>query len=79
MFDTLFGAEMPLAVSFFLAFLVVLGLIGVTAGRCAASAPAGSVAPARAAASRGLPSSIMPASTAAAASSWCGATMSSIC
>ncbi len=27
MFDTLFGAEMPLAVKFFLAFLVVLGLI----------------------------------------------------
>ncbi len=31
MFDTLFGAEMPLAVRFFLAFLIVLGLIGVTA------------------------------------------------
>ena len=30
MFDTLFGAEMPLAVRFFLAFLVVLGLIGAT-------------------------------------------------
>lgn len=30
MFD-LFGAEMPLAVRFFLAFLIVLGLIGVTA------------------------------------------------
>ena len=30
MFD-LFGAEMPLAVRFFLAFLVVLGLIGATA------------------------------------------------
>ena len=29
MFDTLFGAEMPLAVRFFLAFLIVLGLIGV--------------------------------------------------
>ncbi|HTZ01431.1 MAG TPA: flagellar biosynthetic protein FliO [Xanthobacteraceae bacterium] len=28
MFDTLFGAEMPLAVRFFLAFLIVLGLIG---------------------------------------------------
>jgi len=28
MFD-LFGAEMPLAVRFFLAFLIVLGLIGV--------------------------------------------------
>src|SRR5271155_3900377 len=27
----LFGAEMPLAVRFFLAFLIVLGLIGVTA------------------------------------------------
>jgi hypothetical protein len=27
MFDTLFGAEMPLAVKFFLAFIVVLGLI----------------------------------------------------
>src|SRR6202162_5769589 len=31
MFDTLFGAEMPLAVRFFLAFLSVLGLIGATA------------------------------------------------
>ena len=31
MFDTLFGAEMPLAVRFFLAFLIVLALIGVTA------------------------------------------------
>jgi flagellar protein FliO/FliZ len=31
MFDTLFGAEMPLAVRFFLAFLIVLGLIGATA------------------------------------------------
>ena len=31
MFDNLFGAEMPLAVRFFLAFLIVLGLIGVTA------------------------------------------------
>src|ERR1700691_3339336 len=30
MFD-LFGSEMPLAVRFFLAFLIVLGLIGVTA------------------------------------------------
>jgi hypothetical protein len=28
MFDNLFGAEMPLAVRFFLAFLIVLGLIG---------------------------------------------------
>jgi hypothetical protein len=31
MFDTLFGAEMPLAVRFFLAFVIVLGLIGATA------------------------------------------------
>jgi flagellar protein FliO/FliZ len=31
MFDTVFGAEMPLAVRFFLAFLIVLGLIGATA------------------------------------------------
>ncbi len=31
MFESLFGAEMPLAVRFFLAFLVVLGLIGITA------------------------------------------------
>jgi len=31
MFDSLFGAEMPLAVRFFLAFLIVLGLIGATA------------------------------------------------
>lgn len=31
MFENLFGAEMPLAVRFFLAFLIVLGLIGATA------------------------------------------------
>ena len=31
MLDTLFGADMPLAVRFFLAFLIVLGLIGATA------------------------------------------------
>ena len=31
MLDTLFGAEMPLAVRFYLAFLIVLGLIGATA------------------------------------------------
>jgi flagellar protein FliO/FliZ len=31
MFDSVFGAEMPLAVRFFLAFLIVLGLIGATA------------------------------------------------
>lgn len=31
MFDSLLGADMPLAVRFFLAFLVVLGLIGATA------------------------------------------------
>ena len=31
MLDSLFGAEMPLAVRFFLAFLIVLGLIGATA------------------------------------------------
>ncbi len=31
MFENLFGAEMPLAVRFFLAFLVVLGLIGISA------------------------------------------------
>ncbi len=31
MFEALFGAEMPLAVRFFLAFLIVLGLIGATA------------------------------------------------
>lgn len=31
MFETLFGAEMPLAARFFIAFLVVLGLIGLTA------------------------------------------------
>jgi flagellar protein FliO/FliZ len=30
MFETLFGAEMPLPVRFFIAFLIVLGLIGVT-------------------------------------------------
>ena len=54
MFDTLFGAEMPLAVRFFLAFLIVLGLILALPGRCAASEPAASAAPARAAASRAL-------------------------
>lgn len=31
MFESLFGSEMPLAARFFIAFLVVLGLIGVTA------------------------------------------------
>jgi flagellar protein FliO/FliZ len=31
MFESLFGAEMPLAIRFFLAFLIVLGLIVVTA------------------------------------------------
>jgi len=31
MFETLFGAEMPLAVRFFLAFVIVLGLIGAAA------------------------------------------------
>ena len=31
MFETLFGSEMPLAARFFIAFLVVLGLIGLTA------------------------------------------------
>ena len=31
MFESLFGAEMPLAIRFFLAFLIVLGLIGATA------------------------------------------------
>jgi hypothetical protein len=31
MFDTLFGAEMPLALRFFIAFIIVLGLIGGTA------------------------------------------------
>jgi hypothetical protein len=31
MFETLFGAEMPLTVRFFLAFLIVLGLIGAAA------------------------------------------------
>ncbi len=31
MFETLFGSEMPLAARFFVAFLVVLGLIGLTA------------------------------------------------
>jgi flagellar protein FliO/FliZ len=31
MFESLFGPEMPLAIRFFLAFLIVLGLIGATA------------------------------------------------
>src|SRR5580692_4580484 len=31
MFETLFGSELPLPVRFFLAFLIVLGLIGATA------------------------------------------------
>jgi len=31
MFETLFGSEMPLAARFFIAFLIVLGLIGATA------------------------------------------------
>ena len=53
MFDTLFGGEMPLAVQFFLAFLIVLGLIGVPRGRCADSARGGWAA-IPAAVSRGL-------------------------
>ena len=31
MFESLFGSELPLPVRFFLAFLIVLGLIGATA------------------------------------------------
>ena len=31
MFESLFGSEMPLAARFFVAFLVVLALIGLTA------------------------------------------------
>ncbi len=31
MFESLFGSEMPLAARFFIAFLVVLALIGLTA------------------------------------------------
>src|SRR5262250_3097776 len=31
MFETLFGSEMPLAARFFIAFLIVLALIGLTA------------------------------------------------
>jgi flagellar protein FliO/FliZ len=31
MFETLFGSDLPLPVRFFLAFLIVLGLIGATA------------------------------------------------
>jgi hypothetical protein len=31
MFETLFGAEMPLAVRFFLAFIILLFLVGVVA------------------------------------------------
>src|SRR5271155_3804068 len=46
MFETLFGAEMPLAVRFFLAFLIVLGLIGAPAGavRCSGTGGPGSTA-----------------------------------
>ena len=65
--DGVFGTEMPFVVKFFLAFLLVLGLIGVGAWGCAASPAAGSAAPARAAASRGSASLIMPASMPAAA------------
>ena len=54
MFESLFGAEMPLAARFFIAFLVVLALIGHTAWRCAASEQTGSEM-LRAGGSLGLP------------------------
>ena len=66
MFDFLFGADIPLAVRFFIAFVVVLGLIGGTAFWCAGSAAIGSAAPRPAGASRGWRSSTRPPSTGAA-------------
>ena len=41
MFEALFGAEMPLAIRFFIAFLISLGLIGATAWGCSGSALSG--------------------------------------
>ena len=52
MFETLFGSEVPLAARFFIAFLVVLALIGLTAWLVRRSAPTAWAA-ARADASRG--------------------------
>ena len=46
MLEALFGANMPLAVRFFLAFLIVLGLIGATAWAVRRSVPVGWAAPA---------------------------------
>ena len=54
MFESLFGAEMPLAARFFIAFLVVLALIGLTAWLVRRFGQTGSEMP-RADASRGLP------------------------
>ena len=47
MFESLFGAEMPLAVRFFVAFLIVLGVIGAIWWTYAGSAAVG-LAPVRA-------------------------------
>ena len=54
MFDTLFGAEFPLAVKFFIAFVIVLGTDRrQPPGWCAALEPSGSADHPRAGASPG--------------------------
>ena len=68
MFETLFGSEIPLAARFFIAFSVVLALIGLTAWLVRRFGANRWAAP-RADASRGSRSSMPPPSTAAAA--WC--------
>ena len=78
MLEVLFGAEMPLAVRFFLAFLIVLGLIGATAWAVRRFGAVGLGGAAPAAASRGSPSSTTQASTRAGASFSSAATISNI-
>ena len=75
MFDV-FGAEMPLAVRFFLAFLIVLGLIGATAWAVRNLAAVAS-ATRRADGSRDSQSLITPVSMPAGGSFLFAATMSS--
>jgi hypothetical protein len=75
MLEALFGADMPLAVRFFLAFLIVLGLI--VPGRFAGSVPVGWAARAHAGVSPDSPSSTTLASTRAGGSFSSAATTSS--
>ena len=79
MFD-LFGAEMPLAVRFFLAFLIVLGLIGAAAWAVRRfGSTAGSAASARGRQPRLARDRLRQRRCDAAASFSCAATMSNTC